>query len=346
MSNRIAKSLFTGAALLLSSFTLTLWGAEAGQFSPGRRTIVLAHNAYPDQGKYTDRLDRAISAGTPFAVEIDLVWAVNPKTGKNASLITHSAKAFTGDEPTLKTFFFDRVRPIVEKALKDNDKKNWPLVTLYLDIKNDPPEHLDYVWSQLGEYETWLTTAVKTKNSAEISPLDVKPLLVLLEDKVNDVKEDHFFNRLPAGAKLRAFGTAKLSPPSGEGLTKKQLSDLQMSMKPEDLVREKATNYRRWWGASWEMVEKGPQNATGEFTPDEEARLKALVKHAHDMGYLMSFYCLDGFEAGKGQGWEENYNFGSLQSGTVRWKAAVKAGVDFISTDQYEDVTKVIRGRI
>ncbi len=48
--------------------------------------IVLAHNAYPDDGKYTDRLDRAIAAGAPFVVEEDLVWV------EGRSLLIHNAK--------------------------------------------------------------------------------------------------------------------------------------------------------------------------------------------------------------------------------------------------------------
>ena len=42
--------------------------------TPGARTLMLAHNAYPDQGKYADRLDRAIASGAPFVVEQDLIW--------------------------------------------------------------------------------------------------------------------------------------------------------------------------------------------------------------------------------------------------------------------------------
>src|SRR5580692_7374176 len=103
-----------------------------GAFAPGSRTVILSHNAYPDHGKYADRLDRAIAAGLPFATEQDLAWI----DGK--SLEIHGSKNASGDDPTLETYFFPKVKPIVEKALKEGNKGNWPLVTLYLDIKNDP----------------------------------------------------------------------------------------------------------------------------------------------------------------------------------------------------------------
>jgi hypothetical protein len=43
-------------------------------FVPGSRITILAHNAFPDRGKYEDRLDRAIASGLPLVVEEDLAW--------------------------------------------------------------------------------------------------------------------------------------------------------------------------------------------------------------------------------------------------------------------------------
>src|SRR3974377_1104747 len=106
-------------------------------YTPGSRTLILSHNAYPDHGKFDDRLDRAIAAGMPFATEQDLAWV----DGK--SLMIHGTKNVSGEDPTLDSYFIPRVRPLIEKALKQGSKGNWPLVILYLDIKNDPPEHLE-----------------------------------------------------------------------------------------------------------------------------------------------------------------------------------------------------------
>jgi len=346
MKKRPSALCFSLLLLALAAFS-----AAFASFSPGSQTLVLAHNAYPDAGQWADRLDHALAAGTPLAIEIDLSWVPNPKTDNNSSVVgdfpARKFKDVTGNEPNLKPYFFERVRPIVEKALASNDKRTWPLIRLYLDIKNDPPEHLEFVLGVLHEYESWLTTAVKTKDAAQQSPLDLKPLMVMLEDKDNDIKEEYFYNRIPVGGKLVAFGTAKLARPAGDGLTEAQVSQARFAMKPEDLVTERASNYRRWWGNAWNMVEPAAKDAAGPWTPEKEARLNAIVKHAHKMGYLVSFWVLDGadVETAKRQGWNPKYNFGSPEAAAARWKAILKAGADFISTDQYEEVAKLIKGR-
>jgi hypothetical protein len=96
----------------------------------------MAHNAYPDHGKYADRLDRALASGTPFVVEEDLAW-VNGK-----SLLCHGVKNTSPVDSTLESYFFPKVAPVMEKALHEGNKGNRPPITLYPDIKNDPPEHL------------------------------------------------------------------------------------------------------------------------------------------------------------------------------------------------------------
>jgi hypothetical protein len=55
------------------------------------------------------------------------------------------------------------------------------------------------------------------------------------------------------------------------------------------------------------------------------------------------FYTFDGFEPGTGLGWGESYNFRSLAAVEKRWLAALQAGVNFIATDQYEDLAAFMR---
>ena len=165
---------FLGITIILASLA-TGAGNHSSPFEPGARTLMLAHNAYPDEGKYGDRLDHAIAAGAPFVVEEDLVWA----DGK--SLLIHNAKAASPDSPTLDSYFFPKVRPIVAKALKEGNKGDWPLITLYLDIKNDPEEHLQVIDRVLDKYDGWLTKAVKTADISKQYPLQLKPMMVILE---------------------------------------------------------------------------------------------------------------------------------------------------------------------
>ena len=238
---------FTSLMLATAAF------AQRATFAPGARTIMLAHNAYPDHGKYEDRLDRALSSGQPFAVEEDLAWT------DGQSLLIHGAKNVSGGDPTLDSYFFPKVRPIIEKALKDGNKGNWPLITLYLDIKNDPSEHLEAISKVLDKYSAWLTTAVKTDDILTVAPLDVKPMMVLVEDKQNDInKQQIFYDRVPVGGKIRVFGSVpKLDPNPGRQLPKQEAVDRQYLAQPDDLIQGKVDNYHRWIGIDWAYIEKG-----------------------------------------------------------------------------------------
>src|SRR6266403_5494334 len=100
--------------------------AQSRYAIPGTRVVMDAHNCYPYFEWWTDRIDRALSAGTPLAVEQDLYWYTDPHSGRSWSVVTHGAPA-SGAEPTLENYFFDTVRPVVEQAIKSGDQRNWPL---------------------------------------------------------------------------------------------------------------------------------------------------------------------------------------------------------------------------
>ena len=110
----------------------------------------------------------------------------------------------------------------------------------------------------------------------------------------------------------------------------------------------RATNYRRWSNNAWSIVETGGQNKAGEWTAEDRARLKRLVKEAHDRKLWIRFYTLNGHaaELGEANGWGRSYNFGSLEAARERWRAAIQAGVDFVATDQYAEFgQELVRAR-
>jgi hypothetical protein len=119
-----------------------------------------------------------------------------------------------------------------------------------------------------------------------------------------------------------------------------------MSM-AEVLVPEPGNNYRRWWNNPWNVVERGGQRKAGAWTTQDDIRLRQLVTRAHELGLWIRFYTLNGLsdrDLGR-NGWDKGYNFGSREKAALRWMAAIKAGVDFIATDQYEDVAAVVRAQ-
>lgn len=313
----------------ISLFLLCAVSAAAQGLQMGR-PMVDAHNCYPYDGQWGDRIDRALSAGFPVSIEQDLTWYVDPATGQGREVISHAVKAL-GNEPDLRHYFFERVRPIVERALQENKRDSWPLIVLHFDFKSNDARLLGSVWKLLEEYEPWLTTAKKSDNPAEMTPFDVKPILAVTED--DDTQENVFFREVPVGAKLLVFGSAHMNRKG------------TIAMAPSELLTEKPTTYRRWWNNSWAVVEDGGQNHAGEWTAADMTRLKSLVDYAHNAGFLIRFYTLDGFTAAEDRGWDKSYNFGSREAVVARWKAAIEAGVDFIATDQYEGLADVMKSR-
>jgi len=318
---------FLLAMLLLGCATGSLAAPNAA--APGSRSLMDAHNCYPYFEWWSDRIDRALSAGTPLAIEQDLGWYTDPATGRSWSVVTHGAP-YTGQEPTMEHYFFDRVRPIVEKALRERNHGDWPLITLNLDFKDNKPQHLAAIRTLLLKYRSWITEAPKTSDPAEVAPLIVKPILVLTGEA--DAQQSVFYDQLAVGDPLLAFGAV-------------HTADKDPAAAPEVIDSEKATDYRRWWNNSWDVVEHAGQPHAGPWTPEKARRLRALVERAHANGLWIRFYTLDGSPASElsCRGWFHGYNFGSLAAARQRWQAAIHAGVDYIASDQYELLGKEVR---
>ena len=302
--------------------------ASVSVLKPGTRVLLDAHNCYPDDGKWTNRLDRALSTGTPLAIEQDLAWYIDPQSRQSRIVVTHEAK-LSGQEPALREYFFERVRPIMEKALREGDRGDWPLITLNLDFKTEQPDLLAAVWKLLGEFEPWLTTADRATNPSDLMPLHVGPMLVLTGE--SDAQARAFYENTSVGQKLRVFGAVHVN-------AENPMAD------PQVLVPASADNYRRWWNNPWSVVEAGGQKEAGAWTGADATRLVSLVNYAHRKGLWIRFYTLNGgseatFRANE---WFSGYNFGSVDAASIRWRAAQEAGVDYIATDHYEQLARLL----
>ena len=246
--------------ILLASTSLAL-AAPSGprdRSRPGSRSVMDAHNCYPYYEWWYNRIDRALSAGTPLAIEQDLYWYTDPKTGESWSVVAHGVPV-SGHEPTMEHYFFDRVRPIVEQALKDGNHGNWPLITLNLDLKTEEPAHLHAIWALLSKYQDWLSTAPKTNDPARVQPLTIRPIVVLTGE--SDAQQAVFYDEVPVGDRLLVFGAVHTH------------TENPMAA-PEVLEPEPASNYRRWWNNPWDVVEAGGQQHAGAWT---EATIGASV---------------------------------------------------------------------
>jgi hypothetical protein len=326
------------AAMTLSSFAARAQGPDLN-FLNHNEPILDAHNCYPYQGHWNDRIQRALNSGFPVSIEQDLAWYVDPATGKGRVVVSHTPKPI-GDEPTLEDYFFKQVAPVMKKILAENKHSQWPLIVLHFDFKDNQTALLEGVWQVLGQHEDWLSTAVKTSDPNKLSPIERKPIFVITEEA--DEQQRVFYDNLPVGARMRLFGSAHTRQ-APKNMTREQISHWLVSVSPEELISEKPTNYRRWWNGTWYEVEEGGEPRAGDWTPADDNRLHAIVDHAHQMGYWVRFYTLDGFAQADDQGWGMGYNFGSLEAVTLRWKAAIAAGINFIATNQYEALAPYLK---
>jgi hypothetical protein len=303
------------AALLLCECAVF---SQTPGYLPGQRVLMDAHNCYPYEGKWMDRVDRALASSLPVGIEMDLIWdATKPESPR--VVVSHGVKA-TGDEPAFKDYFFEKIRPVVEKALQNTNKTHWPLITLNInDLRTDAPEFYTALWNLIQEYESWICTAPRTSDMSEAAPIDLKPVLILTSDGPRQRKV--FYDSVPVGKRLFLFAAGR----------------------PD----QKADNFHRWLNYSWKSVEPEGQNKAGDWSADDGARLKSLVQHAHEQSYWIRFYTLDGATPLEmaSNGWLSIYNFSSLEAVTLRWKAARYAGVDFVASDQYSECAEVLRGK-
>jgi hypothetical protein len=309
-------------------------GGSADTLAPGARVRLHAHNCYPQKGLWTDRIDRALGTGTrPIVIEQDVLW----RDGQ--SVVAHEIES-AASAPTLEEHFFARVAPVLDRALADGHRNEWPVAVLHLDFKTNETDHHAEIWRLLGKYERWLTTAERVADPAQVTPLTAGPLLVLTERGAG--QDVIFHDRVPVGARLRVFGTvAPLPPPAG----REKDPGAAASMPPEALIPTGATNYRRWTNHSWAAIEAGGPPAAGEWTPGDRDRLHAVVKRAHHNGLWVRFYTLNGHGADANRGWSNSYNFGTLDAARARWREAIEARVDFVATDQYEEFAKELSAR-
>ena len=75
MSFRIGLAAAVAVCLLASG------GLAQPGFGPGQRVLLDAHNAYPQNDRWSDRIDRALATGTPVERARSSRSAKRPRSG-------------------------------------------------------------------------------------------------------------------------------------------------------------------------------------------------------------------------------------------------------------------------
>ncbi len=268
---------------------------------------ISAHNCYPANSTSNARLIEAVALGIDN-IEIDLGW-----DDKNKRLIVgHDSAPVNGKTyPTFQTY--------IEFFLNAPERPDHAPTVLSIDWKTSRPEAVDQFNDFLNKHASLFSTAPK----AEPSPFKAQRFTVCFTG--SEQAKAHYDSLIPAGGTYRAFCDRVY----GAGDYKDNA---------EDYARKKATAYHRFLTMHWAVVEKGAPILARGWTESSEKRLKAIVDAAHHQGYRLRFYCLNG--AGN-----MAYRFPTEEAAKVRWVAAAKAGVDWVASDDYENIVHTLSSR-
>ena len=252
-----------------------------------------------------------------------------------ASVVSHDAKP-DGTEPTLEAHFFDRVRPLIETALRDNRKDTWPVMVLHLDFKTNEPAHHQAIWELLGKYESWLTTAERVADEQRVTPFTPGPLLVLTEagqNQVDTLLHARSGRRQAAALRHRPAGDV----PGGHhrrGARGRRRLGAAGRAHPDRRDQLPALDQLPLGGRRARRAEQGrsvdqrrrPAAARDRVAGPRDGLVGAVLHPQRPL------------RCRQGKGWTASYNFGSLAAVRERMAAARDAGVEFIASDQYEEL--------
>jgi hypothetical protein len=332
------RTLTLAAALVVAALSSPVHTQTAAALLTGR-SLVHAHNCYPEEGQWAERIDRALAIGqVPMVIEQDVAFA--PRNAPpDQSVVAHDQK-LAAAAPSLNKYFFDKVRPLMERALAAGPTPEWPVVILHLDFKSNEREHHRAVWDLLKQHRSWLTTAAVSADAARINAVTRGPLLVLTEN--GEGQERDFTEWANAEGALLLFGSIP-APALRQSDDATERARILRAATPRELVPSAATNYRRWVNFSWGAIEEGGASRAGEWTREDEQRLNAIVSYAHQQRLFVRFWTLNGHSAAESRGWTASYNFGNLDAARTRWRAARRSGVELIASDQYEELAATLR---
>jgi hypothetical protein len=274
---------------------------------PGPPMPVSAHNCYAENRTDNPRLVEALALGIDN-IEIDLGW----DEAAGQLIVGHDASPRPG-------VAYPRLEPSLVPALEAHWSTRRPdkaPTVLTIDWKTGRPEAVRQFREFLDAHPDWFSSAPKAADS----PLTVRRLTVCFSG--SEAAKDAYDALIPPGGTYRAF--------------RDRVFGAGAKYEPEvaSYIPGPSTAYHRFLAFHWSAIERGGPDQAKEWSQDEANRLRALADLAHRRGFRVRIYCLNGHSGIPRAG----YRFSDDEAARIRWLAAASAGVDWIATDEYQDI--------
>jgi hypothetical protein len=288
--------------------------ADAADAPAPRPLPISAHNCYPENSNRNERLVEALGLGIDN-IEIDLGW---DEAGGRV-IVGHVAVPQKGVAyPELESYLV----PALQAHWRTPRPDRAPSV-LTIDWKTDRPAAVRRVKEFLDAHPDWFSSAPK----ADASPLTERRLTVCFSG--SDRAKQFYDDLVPMGGDYRAFRDVVFGAGGG------------YRANVAEYAPAPATAYHRFLAFHWSHVERGGPPLAGQWTPEEAARLEALVDLARRQGYRIRFYTLNGHTGAAGG----SYRFADDAQARIRWRAAARAGADWVASDEYAAIVRELIGR-
>jgi hypothetical protein len=196
--------------------------------------------------------------------------------------------------------------PALESHFKTPRQDGAPTV-LTIDWKTGRPEAVEQFKKLLDAHAEWFSSAPKSADS----PLTTRRLTVCFSG--TEAAKDAYDAMVPVGGTYRAFRDRVVS-----GTYEADVAAY---------VPANSTAYFRFLAFHWGAIERGGPPSAGEWTP------------AHRRGFRVRIYCLNGHSGPLGG----SYRFADQSTARARWLAAAAAGVDWVASDEYQELVDTLR---
>ena len=228
------RALVRAMLLLMMTAAVTSARPPAAGFAPGARVLVDAHNAYPSDGKFTDRIDRALEQ-RPAAGDRAGSRLVHRSGARGVGRIASSRTAATrcGDRADLRGVLLREGRADHEEGARRriaaptgrSSRSTW---TSRPTSRSITPRS----GRCSASTSAWLTTAERTATAGTAAPLRLGPMLVLTGS--NDVQQVSFHDASPSASGCGC--SVRSHEPAVPGADRAEQAKNYAAMPPETLM--------------------------------------------------------------------------------------------------------------